>query len=96
MKIDQVTKQKLLRVFNLITRKGTKSDGVYEFGGIRASHDFDGYTCWLMYQDLTVSLVFHGLYDFDYQEESTLKVFLSKVSGLLLDEENERLAKESG
>jgi hypothetical protein len=91
MQIDKATKQKLLRTFNLVTRKGVKADGLYELSGIRASHDFDGYTCWLTYKDLTVTLVFHGLFNFDYQEESTLNVFFNKVNKLLIEEENERL-----
>jgi hypothetical protein len=88
MDINQLKKRNLLQVFDLITTKGSKHDGVYELLGIRASHDFDGYTCWLAYKDLTITLLFHGKYDFDYQDEDTLKAFFKKISGLLADKDN--------
>lgn len=88
MYLDRVKKQNLLQIFNLVTTKGTKTDGVYELSGISASQDFDGYTCWLAYKDLTVTLMFHGSHDFDYQQKDTLEVFFKKVSKLLSDTEN--------
>jgi len=85
MYLNRLKKQNLLQVFNLITTKGSKLDGAYEFSGIRASHDFDGYTCWLAYKDLTITLLFHGSYDFDYQQVDTLEIFFKKISNLLAD-----------
>jgi len=85
MYLNRLKKQNMLQVYNLITTKGNKLNGVYEFCGIRASHDFDGYTCWLSYKDLTISLLFHGSYDFDYQDKTTLELFFKKVSRLLAD-----------
>jgi hypothetical protein len=85
MDINKVKKRNMLEVFNVITTKGTKTDGVYELLGIRASQDFDGYTCWLTYKDLTVTLLFHGKYDFEYKEKETLKAFFNKISGLVTD-----------
>ncbi len=85
MDITKVNKRNMLEAFDLITTIGEKVDGVYEFDGIRAAHDFDGYTCWLSYKDLTISLLFHGKYDFDYQDEDTLKAFFKKISRLLAD-----------
>ncbi|MEH6451432.1 MAG: DUF3081 domain-containing protein [Psychromonas sp.] len=87
MDINKDKKRNLLQVFELITSKGTKVNGVYELVGIRASHDFDGYTCWLAYKDLTVSLLFHGKYHFDYKDEDTLKVFFNKISTMLADKD---------
>lgn len=88
MDINQNKKRNLLQAFDLITSKGIKVNGVYELLGIRASHDFDGYTCWLSYKDLTISLLFHGKYHFDYQDEDTLKAFFNKISGLLANKDN--------
>ncbi|MGB5445974.1 MAG: DUF3081 family protein [Psychromonas sp.] len=85
MDITKEKKRNLLQAFDLITSKGEKVDGAYEFAGIRAAHDFDGYTCWLSYKDLTISLLFHGKYDFDYQDQETLKAFFNKISRLLAD-----------
>ena len=85
MDINRFNKRDLLQIYNLITTKGIKLNGGYEFSGIRESHDFDGYTCWLSYNDLTITLLFHGKYDFDYQDKETVKVFFRKISRLLLD-----------
>jgi len=90
MDINQLRKTSLLEVFNLITTKGKKVDGVYELEHIRASYDFDGYTCWLMYKDLTITLLFHGKYSFDYTEEKTVKAFEHKVTELLTEKINKR------
>jgi len=90
MDINQLKKTSLLEVFNMITTKGEKTDGVYELDNIRASYDFDGYTCWLMYKDLTITLLFHGKYSFDYKEEKTVKEFEHKVTDLLADKINKR------
>lgn len=83
MRLDKIKKQNLLQIFNLITTEGTKEEGVYLFSGITAWHDFDGYTCWLAYEDLTITLMFHGCYDFDYLEDDTLDIFSKKIDKLL-------------
>ncbi|MDX2319559.1 MAG: DUF3081 family protein [Moritella sp.] len=88
MDINRLQKQNLLQIFDLIITNGSKADGIYQFSGIRASYDFDGYTCWLGYQDLTITLLFHGAYHFDYKDEDTLKAFFKKVAGLLADKDN--------
>lgn len=88
MYLNRVKKQSLLQVFNLIISLGQKVDDVYKFAGISAAHDFDGYTCYLTYRDLTVSLLFHGSYDFDYQNEQTLVLFFDKVAKLLAEQAN--------
>ena len=85
MYLDRIKKQNLLQIFNLITTKGNKKDGVYALSGITASQDFDGYTCWLAYKDLTITLLFHGSYDFDYQKDNTLEIFFNKIENLLSD-----------
>jgi len=83
MKISRLKKMNLLHVFNVVTTQGTHANGYYEFAGLRASLDIDGYTCWLSYKDLTVTLLFHGMYDFDYQEKDTLDTFFKKVVHIL-------------
>lgn len=80
MDINKQKQRDMLKAFNVITEKGIKKDGGYEFLGIRAWQDFDGYTCWLSYKDLTVSLLFHGKYGFEYKDKDTLKAFFNKIS----------------
>ncbi|ABM03200.1 conserved hypothetical protein [Psychromonas ingrahamii 37] len=88
MYLDKEKKQNLLHILNLVTTKGSKTDSVYELSGIRASYEFDGYTCWLAYRDLTVTLMFHGSYDFDYQHKETREFFFKLVSNLLAEKDN--------
>jgi hypothetical protein len=64
-----------LYIFNHVITKGVNRDGKFYFGELSAWHDFDGYTCYLGYKDLTMTLYFHNRFSFDYQEESTLKAF---------------------
>jgi len=90
MEINQLKKNSLLEVFNYITTHGNKIDGSYELSNIRASYDFDGYTCWLKYKDLTITLLFHNKYSFDYKEEKTVREFTNKVSELLTENSNKR------
>ena len=73
----------LLQIFDLIASKGIKSDGVYQFEGIRAWHDFDGYTCWLAYKDVTITLLFHGKFSVDYEDENTLAEFYKSAHALI-------------
>jgi len=84
IKNNTVALKDLLQVFNLVTSQGIKTDSRYEYQGINAWHDFDGYTCFLGYKDLTLTLLFHGRYTFDFQQQETLDVFLSKVNKLLV------------
>ena len=86
MKNNNVALSDLLQVFNLVTTQGSKTEGNYEFNGIKAWHDFDGYTCFLGYKDLTLTLLFHGRYTFDFEQQETMDVFLSKVNKLLASE----------
>ena len=88
MYLNRLKKQNLLRIFDLVTTKGCKVKDAYELSGISASYDFDGYTCWLAYKDLTVTLLFHGSHDFNYQQKETLEMFFKKISNLLAAQEN--------
>ncbi|MDB1125000.1 DUF3081 domain-containing protein [Vibrio algarum] len=90
MSLNRIKKQNLLLVFNLIVTKGNPKEGVYALSDITAWQDFDGYTCWLAYKDLTITLLFHGSYDVDYLEENTLEVFFNKIENLLSDQNMRR------
>lgn len=72
-----------LRIFDLISSKGVKLESAYEFLGIRAQHDFDGYTCWLSYKDLTITLLFHGKFDVVFDKKDTFNEFYKKANSLI-------------
>lgn len=72
-----------LKLFDVISTQGIKTEGVYEFEAIRAWHDFDGYTCWLGYKDLTVTLLFHGKFSIDYEKVDTFNEFYKSANALI-------------
>jgi hypothetical protein len=75
MKDRQLTLRDFLEIYDFITKEGIKLDGIYEHLGIKAWHDFDGYTCWLGYKDLTITLLFHGRFSIEYEHKDTLESF---------------------
>ncbi|MBA6262622.1 DUF3081 family protein [Colwellia sp. Bg11-12] len=75
MKDRQLTLREFLEIYDFITKEGIKLDGMYEHSGIKAWHDFDGYTCWLGYKDLTITLLFHGRFSIEYEHKDTLESF---------------------
>ncbi|MEW6983506.1 DUF3081 family protein [Colwelliaceae bacterium 6471] len=83
MKNNKLQVKEFLYIFNEVTAQGTKVDGKYQFMGLSAWHDFDGYTCFIGYKDLTLTLLFHGRYTFDYQDEETLNAFMKKTIRIL-------------
>lgn len=72
-----------LQLFDLVSSKGVKSASEYQLSGIRAQHDFDGYTCWLTYKDLTITLLFHGKFDVEFEHKDTFDEFYKKANLLL-------------
>lgn len=67
---------KYLTLFNQAISQGKKqNDGKYNFNEVLAWHDHDGYTCYLGYKDLVMTLYFHSKYAYDYEDEKTLASF---------------------
>jgi len=70
-----------LYVFNHLISHGELREGKYHLNELIAWHDVDGYTCYIGYKDLTMSLLFHSRFLYDYEDEATLSAF-----NLLIDE----------
>ena len=68
-----------LRVFNEITSKGERCDHYFEYHGFKAWSDFDGYTCFLQYNQVTMTLMFHGKYEIDCPSKDALAAFEQKL-----------------
>lgn len=67
---------KHLALFNQVISQGEKlENGKYQLKQVLAWHDHDGYTCYLGFKDLTMTLYFHNKYAYDYEEEVTLTEF---------------------
>lgn len=78
MKISQY-----LYVFNYICTKGVKSENIYYLNDFFTWHDFDGYTCYIGYKDVVLTLHFHGKHSFTYQDTSSFKSFVEKIQDFL-------------
>ena len=84
--IDKHKMRHILETFEIVTSKGIKKNNEYQLSEMRAWHDFDGYVCWLGYKDLTITLLFHGKYQLDYQHSETVSEFFKKSASLLSSE----------
>ena len=80
---DQLLTRNFLHIFDVVSSNGKKERDVFELLGIKAWHDFDGYTCWLAYKDLTVTLLFHGKLSVECKHEETLSEFKQKYEDLM-------------
>ena len=74
-----------LYIFNHITSHGENRQGISYFEELSAWHDFDGYTCYIGYKDLTMTLYFHGRFSYDYLEKATLSAFTKLVKNKLTE-----------
>ena len=68
-----------LKAFNMIIEHGEKHGGYYVFNDIKAWHDFDGYCCYLSYNNVEMTLMFHGKYVLDYKKSEFLDSFINKI-----------------
>lgn len=74
---------KHLALFNKVISQGEKlGNGKYQLKQVLAWHDHDGYTCYLSFKDLTMTLYFHSKYAYDYQDEQTKTDFESLIEHL--------------
>ncbi len=75
---NRLTVMDFLKVFESIRSSGVKEDHKYNFADLHAWHDYDGYTCWLGFKDVTVTLMFHGSLKIEYDKTTSYEEFLSR------------------
>jgi hypothetical protein len=71
--------RKVLRVFNKVQDLGTAVEDGYQYKGLTASQDFDGYTIILKDDYVSVTVFFHNKFSLDYTRSATLHGFLEKL-----------------
>lgn len=79
---DKLNTRDFLHIFDVVMSHGQLRSGVRELSGIQAWHDHDGYVCWLSFEDLTVTLLFHGKLSIEYEKEETLAAFQQHYKNL--------------
>ncbi|WP_305405408.1 DUF3081 domain-containing protein [Photobacterium leiognathi] len=80
---NQLTIKEFLRVFDHIRSIGKPLDSKYLLEDIYAWHDYDGYTCWLNYRDVTVTLMFHGSLKVEYEKHTNYVDFTKRCLSLI-------------
>ncbi|KAB0482174.1 DUF3081 family protein [Vibrio chagasii] len=83
---NRITIIEFLRVFDFIRSSGEQLNNKYQVGEMIAWHDYDGYTCWLSYKDVTVTLMFHGSLKIEYDNASNYSEFIDNCLGILATE----------
>jgi hypothetical protein len=68
-----------LYVFNQVLSDGELCNGRYYLDNLSAWHDIDGYTCYLGYKDLTLTLYFHSRFSFEFSEKETMRSFTKLI-----------------
>ncbi|MEZ8041799.1 DUF3081 domain-containing protein [Vibrio sp. 10N.237.312.C02] len=83
---SRITIKEFLRVFDYLRSTGEQLDNKYQLGEMFAWHDYDGYTCWLSYRDVTVTLMFHGSLKIEYDKTSNYEDFINHCLTMLATE----------
>ncbi|QYK02883.1 DUF3081 family protein [Shewanella psychrotolerans] len=78
----EINLTRALHAYGAITSKGTKGNNAYVYQGVTAWSDFDGYTCYIQFNKVTLTLLFHGKYLLDYPNQTELSLFLKKLNKL--------------
>ncbi len=76
---NQLDIARYLLVFNQILSRGERIDQHYHYPDMEAWHDFDGYTCFLAFHGVTLTMFFHGHYQLDYPNQKAFSAFQDKV-----------------
>ncbi|MGF1711803.1 DUF3081 domain-containing protein [Vibrio kagoshimensis] len=79
----KLTIKEFLRVFDCIRASGDRLDDRYVLDEVYAWHDYDGYTCWLSYKDVTVTLMFHGTLKIEHGKPSNYSAFISHCLAMI-------------
>ena len=76
---------KYLSIFNRVIEQGEQRNDKYHSHGLTAWHDFEGYTCFIGYRELTMTIHFHNKYTYDTPDRQTLAEFETLIDQLAND-----------
>ncbi|WP_375320099.1 DUF3081 domain-containing protein [Aliivibrio logei] len=87
---NRLTTKEFLRVFDCIRSSGAQQDNKYLLEEIYAWHDYDGYTCWLGYRDVMVTLMFHGSLKVEFNKSSNYSYFNKQCLAIIAAKHSDR------
>lgn len=79
---NELDQRLVLKVFEKVRQHGEKTPQGHQLEGMHAYTDFDGYTAFLAYQEVVLTLGFHNQYQFDYPNRHQLELFMNKIKQL--------------
>ena len=79
MNSEKINTREALLTFEKIQQYGAKTESGYILDGIRAESDFDGYTAFLKNEYVTLTLLFHNKFEFEYTNQRERNLFLEKI-----------------
>ncbi|OCH19916.1 DUF3081 domain-containing protein [Aliivibrio sp. 1S128] len=80
---SRLTTKEFLRVFDCVRSSGDLQNTKYHLDDISAWHDYDGYTCWLGYKDVIVTLMFHGSLKIEFDKSSNYSYFTKQCLAII-------------
>ncbi len=72
----------ILSVFEKIRQHGKQVEGVYQFEGVKAYTDHDGYTVFIEDALVQLRFGFHNQYHFEYDKHDHLEQFEKKLKAI--------------
>ncbi|OCH19040.1 hypothetical protein A6E05_01430 [Aliivibrio sp. 1S165] len=82
---SRLTTKEFLRVFDCVRSSGDLQNTKYHLDDICAWHDYDGYTCWLGYKDVIVTLMFHGSLKIEFDKSSNYSYFTKQCLAIITE-----------
>ena len=76
---NSIDLKRCLLIFDKVSSLGEKRDDKHHYQGLTAWMDFDGYNCYLSYNDVVLTLMFHGKYDIQFEQPDSLTQFEKKL-----------------
>ncbi len=77
-----MTHANYLELFNYVLTHGNKKDQKSYFDDVYAWHEVDGYTCYLEFQGVKLTLLFHSRVSFEHDSAAELAKFQNKLASL--------------
>lgn len=71
--------KRCLLIFDKILKQGEKNGEKYLLKGLEAWTDFDGYNCYLSFNNVIVTIMFHSKYDIQFESQDALLKFEKKL-----------------
>ena len=77
---NSIDLKRCLLIFDKVLSLGEKQGEKHHYLGLVAWTDFDGYTCFLAFNNVTLTMMFHGKYEIEFADQDSLTKFEKKLA----------------